>query len=86
MIATKICAECGRLLTDAQQAMRNHETDLLLGLKLNFEGYLTEELREQLAPEVVESFNATQAAWDAYRKHLGGHGLLEVAAKSRTAR
>ena len=62
--------------------MRQHQTDMLLGLKLNAEGYLTAELRERMAPEVVDSFNEAQALWDAYREHLVGHGLLEPHAKT----
>jgi hypothetical protein len=82
MIKLTICAECGRLLTDAAELIRRHEADLTLGLRLNAQSYLTEETRQQLAPGVVGSFNAAQAAWDAYREHLIEHGLLEPEAKT----
>jgi hypothetical protein len=82
MLKLRICAECGRLLTDVTVAMRQHQTDMLLGMKLNLEGYLTEEVRERMAPEVMASFNRAQALWDSYREHLVGHGLLEPQAKT----
>lgn len=77
MIQTKICAGCSRLLNEAMTAIRYHETDMGNGIKLNLEGYLTEDLRKELAPGLVDSFNRAQAAWDAYREHLIGHGLLK---------
>ena len=76
MIATRICPECAQLLTEAMEAIRSHEADILRGLKLNREGYLTEESRQVLAPAAVASFNAAQTAWDAYRQHLDGHGSI----------
>jgi hypothetical protein len=83
MIKTRICPECGQLLTKAANALRQHETDMLVGLRLNTAGDLTEELRQKLAPEVVTSFNAARAAWDAYTRHLDGHGLLEPALRGQ---
>jgi hypothetical protein len=82
MLKLRICGECGRLLKEAAEAMRIHETDILIGLKHNLEGYLTEEGRALLAAEAVDSFNDAQARWDAYREHLVGHGLLEPHAKT----
>ena len=82
MIKTRICAECQRQLVQATEAMRYHEARMHKGLELNEQGYLTEEFRRELAPVVVESFNTAQAAWDAYREHLIGHGLLERGAKT----
>jgi hypothetical protein len=82
MIETRICAECELLLMKAATTIRYHETDMHRGLQLNERGYLTEELRQELAPVLVSSFNKAQAAWDAYREHLVGHGLLERGAKT----
>ena len=84
MIKTRICAECGHLVTEALESLRLHEATIVNGLSLNLEGYLTEESRRQLAPEAVASFNAAQDAWEKYCKHLEMHGLLAVAAKSRS--
>jgi hypothetical protein len=83
MTKIRICAECGERLTKALAAIRVHQTDIVRGLKFNEEGYLTDEKREELAPTAVESFNAAQTAWDAYRRHLDAHGLLQLSAKSR---
>jgi hypothetical protein len=52
-----------------------------VGLSLNVNGYLTEETRKKLAPVVVETFNDSQKAWDAYCEHLIAHGLLTPARK-----
>jgi hypothetical protein len=82
MIKTRICAECEQRLKEATTAIRYHEANMHRGLELNEQGYLTEEFRRQLAPEVVASFNAAQAAWDAYREHLIMHRLLERGAKT----
>jgi hypothetical protein len=76
MTKTRICSQCGQRLTKALEAMHIHQTDIVRGLKLN------NEKRQELAPAAVESFNAAQAAWDAYRRHLDGHGLLGLSAKS----
>jgi hypothetical protein len=81
MIKTKICPECGELLGNAVIALRQHETLIATGLSLNVKGYLTEELRKEIAPVAVESFNIAQAAWDAYCEHLIAHGLLTPARK-----
>ena len=85
MIKTRICPKCGQLLSEATNALRQHETDMLVGLRLNTAGDLTEELRQKLAPEVVKSFNAARSAWDAYCRHLDGHGLLKPALQGKTA-
>ena len=82
MIATRICKECEQCLRQAATAIRFHETDLHKGLQLNEQGLLTEEFRREFAPVVVTSFNKAQAAWDAYREHLIGHGLLERGASA----
>jgi hypothetical protein len=84
MIKTRICPQCGRLLTTAANAMRQHETDMLVGLRLNAAGDLTEELRQKLAPKVVKSFNVALAAWEAYCRHLDKHGLLKPALQGKT--
>ena len=73
------------MVTDVATALRLHETDILLGLRANVEDLLTEEGRRVLAPNAVDSFNATRLAWDAYCRHLDGHGLLKPALKGRTA-
>ena len=85
MIKTKICTQCGRWLSDAVEAMRDHETDMLLCLRLNREDQLTEDLREKLKPGLVSSFSRAQAAWDGYRRHLDEHGLLVLAEACRKA-
>jgi hypothetical protein len=82
MIKTKICAECGKLLEQALIAVRQHESELNKGLTMNVSGYLTEELRQQVAPIVVGSFTNAQTAWDAYCDHLIVHGLLTPARKA----
>jgi len=82
MIHTKICAECERLLGDAVTAVRQHEVQMATGISLNVNGRLTEQLRKELAPAVVESFNVAQTAWDAYCEHLIAHGLLTRAGKA----
>jgi len=84
VIKTRICVDCGRLLTKAANALRQHETDIQVGLRLNLAGDLTEELRQKLAPDAVKSFNAARAAWDTYCRHLDGHGLLEPALRGKT--
>ena len=85
MIDTRICAECGLLMTNALDAMRSHETDMVNCLQLNVEARLTEELRRIFAPKVVASFNAARLAWEAYCQHLDEHGLLKPALKGMTA-
>jgi hypothetical protein len=75
MIHTKICAECEALLDDA------HRVQMSTGISLKVHGYLTDELRNELAPVVVASFNAAQAAWDGYCEHLIQHGLITPARK-----
>jgi hypothetical protein len=85
MIKTRICPECERVLSLVVTALRQHEGDIHTGLKLNLEGRLTEESRLMLAPEAVESFNATRVAWDAYCRHLDEHGLLKPALQGKTA-
>jgi hypothetical protein len=82
MIHTKICAQCEDLLARAVLAFRQHEMQMSTGISLNVNGYLTEQLRKELAPSVVESFNVAQAAWDAYCEHLIAHGLLTPARKA----
>jgi hypothetical protein len=69
------------LLEDAVVAVRQHETQVSTGISLNENGYLTEQLRKELAPGVVESFNVAQTAWNAYCEHLIAHGLLTPAKK-----
>ncbi len=85
MIKTKICGECGRLLSAAASALRQHEADINFGLRLNWENHLTEEGRKSLAPAAINSFNAAQAAWAAYYRHVEKHGLLEDAVKGGSA-
>ena len=85
MIKTRICPECGLRLTKVVEAIRGHEAHMVLSLKLNGEGDLTEELRQRLSPEVVVSFNAARLAWGAYCRHLDGHGLLKPALKGEVA-
>ena len=76
MIHTKICAECETLLDEAIIARRQHRVQMSTGISLNVHGYLTEELRKELAPILVGSFILAQAAWDDYRGHLIEHGVL----------
>ena len=52
---------------------------------MNLRGELTEELRQQIAPDFVMSFNVARRAWDAYCRHLDRHGLLKPAKKGKTA-
>jgi len=85
MIKTRICAECEQQLNIVVTALRQHQADIHTGLKLNVEGRLTEESRHMLAPEAVESFNATRVSWDAYCQHLDEHGLLKPALQGKTA-
>jgi hypothetical protein len=85
MVKTRICAKCGQLLTQAATALRDHDTDMRIVLRTNVKGELTEELRRQIAPDVVESFNMARVAWDAYCRHLDRHGLLKPALKGKTA-
>jgi hypothetical protein len=82
MIHTKICSECEYLLEKAVFAMRQHEAQVGEGLSLNAKGLLTKELRKQLAPIAVESFNNAKTAWDAYCDHLIEHGLLTPTGKA----
>jgi hypothetical protein len=82
MLKLRICIDCGRLINEAGDAVRRHETDILSGLQSNLEGYLTEEARQLRASETVASFNEAQARWDAYREHMVGHGFLEPHAKT----
>ena len=78
----RICPKCEQRLKDAGIAIRYLETGIHRGLELNEQGYLTEECRRELAPELVSSFNKAQEAWDAFREHLIGHRLLERSAKT----
>ena len=82
MIPTKICAECQALLEGVVVALRQHETQMTTGISLSMKGYLTEELRKEFAPVLVESFNVVQVAWDVYREHLIQHGLITPARKA----
>jgi hypothetical protein len=41
----------------------------------------TEEQVSNFRGWLLESFNEAQAAWDAYREHLIGHGLLSPSEK-----
>ena len=82
MIHTKICAKCEALLDDAIVALRQHRMQMSTGISLNVHGYLTEELRKELAPILVGSFILAQAAWDDYCGHLIQHGLLTPARKA----
>jgi hypothetical protein len=83
MIKTRICSKCGHLLAEAANALREHDRDIRLGLRLNVKGELTEELRRQIAPDFVVSFNGARRAWDAYCRHLDRHGLLKPALQGK---
>jgi hypothetical protein len=69
---------------EAATAMRHYERDILHDDE-NLKGYLTEELLQDFAPEVVASVNAARLAWYTYYRHLDGHGLLEPALKGEKA-
>src|SRR5262245_22549371 len=84
MIKITICADCTEKMTQVMHAIRYHNSDMHKAIELNRDGHPTEELRRELAPRLVASFNEAQAAWDAYRDHLIGHGLLKPAAKLPT--
>ena len=77
--------KCGQLLTQAATALREHETDIRVGLRMNVRGELTEKSRRQIAPDCVASFNVARIAWDAYCRHLDRHGLLKPALQGKTA-
>jgi hypothetical protein len=82
MIHTRACPRCQKLLGEAVVGLHIHESHLARGTSLNVNGYLTEQLRKQLAPDAAESLSAAQAAWDVYCKHLIEHGLLTPARKA----
>ena len=72
----KFCAECQTLLEGVVVALRQHETLMHIGISLNLDGHLTDQVREEVAPCLVKSFNVAQVAWDGYCEHLIAHGLL----------
>jgi hypothetical protein len=49
----------------AGNAIRVHESHSHNGLELKEYDQLAEAVRREVAPEVVASFDAAQAAWDA---------------------
>jgi hypothetical protein len=82
MLKTKICGECKDRLEDAFSSIHLHRKALESAIDDNLSGKMTEEDRQYLAPELAQSFDEAQAAWDAYRDHLVGHGLLEPGGKT----
>jgi hypothetical protein len=69
------------MLFEARDAMRRHATDMEAAIRLAKSGGPTEEQRRNFTVRLVTSFNDAQSAWDVYRDHLIGHGLLPPATR-----
>jgi hypothetical protein len=71
----RICNGCDERLSEASKAIRHHAAlmnDAIVFIQSGANEKQLKEFREKL----VTSFNDAQEAWDAYREHLNGHGLL----------
>jgi hypothetical protein len=72
----KVCPECERLLVEATDAIRHHQTDMTEVRQSVLDGDLTGVTKQVLSIDLPASFDTAQAAWDAYREHLTVHGIL----------
>jgi hypothetical protein len=57
--------------------MLRHGADMQTAIDVRQRGKPTEEQRQEFVARLAASFNAAQAAWDAYHEHLTKHGLLQ---------
>ena len=73
----RICTGCEQLLKTTSEAMRRHAEDMQTAVS-DAQTHLTEEQIDEYKIKLIASFIAVQAAWDAYRAHLRGHGILPV--------
>jgi len=62
--------------------MRHHEALMNDAIFLDQRG-ATEEQVKEFKEKLKTSFNDVQEAWDAYRRHLDGHGLLPASPSSQ---
>ena len=72
----KLCSGCELRLLEATMAIRHHESEMNSVMELARKGGLDEESKQCYKASLTSSFNDAQSAWDAYRDHLIGHGIL----------
>jgi hypothetical protein len=78
----RICYGCNERLSQASNAIRHHAALMDDAICLVQSGPTEEQLKE-FRQRLVVSFNDAQEAWDDYREHLDGHGLLHDLLSSR---
>ncbi len=76
MPPVRICAHCETLLTEASQEIRRHAGVMHTALDWVRRGDTDKGRHEEFVAMLLESFNQSQSAWDAYREHLIQHGLI----------
>jgi hypothetical protein len=80
MQQNRLCKLCPEVLSQAITAMSRHRAVMERAMRMQQEGNVTEEQRQQYRAELASTFNQGQSAVDAYRNHLIEHGVpLEVA-------
>jgi hypothetical protein len=77
MATIRICTDCEQLLKKASTAMRRHSLRMNTAMALVHTG-LTKQQKDEYTTKLIETFFVAQSAWEAYRAHLRGHGILPV--------
>jgi hypothetical protein len=79
----RLCNKYQQVLSEAITAMTRHRAVIERAIRLQQEGNLTEEQRQEYRAKLAATFNEGQSAVDARRNHLIEHGVPLEAAPAR---